>query len=448
MNVRIIFLLLSIVTVFPVFSKTIKERFYDNLMAQRYNAADSLLKVWQAENPDDAELIAARFNYYLNKSRQEMIVLTSDTTATTGYTFADSTGTKAGAITSEVCWDNDLFDDAVNEIESGIKRFPRRLDFRFGLAKAFEMRDLYDREADVLVKVLDECRKPGTEWLWIENIAIPSEDLIRDSMFDYFTVLFRNNADKQLQSLCRKYLEVFNDDIRVLNILGGSLFATSQLHEALEAFEKARTLAPDDGLIICNIGTMYTLCGKKDKAKEVYHAIIDNPRCDAESQQIAKEALQALDKPLRRISPYELAHQWLSVVVADITPEQGEILASPYYLNHIMLNDDGMESPFTYDQISVEKIVDGDKAVYVWRFPEPQNDRDALYIAFFEVGNGYRAYAICKGKHVDWEISTSNKKTRQTYGDVDRPESAAQCVEILKSRGAYTGKITPSKFFK
>lgn len=445
------FILFAVVgfMVLPVVSQTPEEEFYQLLSDKKYSAADSVLTSWTATNPKDAELIPARFNYYLNKSRDEIVVLYEDSIVPGGYVLNDSIDNPVGSISSEINWDDNLYNKAIEEIEAGIKAYPERLDFRFGLAKALEMRELYDKEELVLSDVLSRCSEPGALWRWTDNEIVTDKNMIPDTILDYCSVMFNANADEQLQSLCKKYLEVFPDDFKIMNLLGGSYTSTGHVKEALSTFEKAMNISPNDPILMLNIAYVYVQTGDIEKAKKIYQQVSDNPHSNVKQREYATEAFIELttEKPKVNITHYQLFHQWLSVACNNLTKEQAENLASPYYFNTFLLAQRSLKSPFEDKDITVETIKDGNHTVYVWKFPEPKKNREALYMAFFEVDNHIKAYAICKGDLVDWEISTSNETSRQTYGSVERPKTAKQCVEILKARGAYSGKISPGEFF-
>ncbi len=165
----------------------------------------------------------------------------------------------------------------------------------------------------------------------------------------------------------------------------------------------------------------------------------------AKGQNVEKDSVDWIDQSLEKlpvVSPYFLQHQYLSVVAPDIDEHDGYILESPEILNSISANGNGFQSPFSDSEIEVSVIEDEGKRIYVWHFPEPQYLREAVYMAFIPVDGCYEAYAISIGQLVDWEISTSTESARSTFGRVKKPESAKECVELLKKRGAYTGKIT------
>ncbi len=148
------------------------------------------------------------------------------------------------------------------------------------------------------------------------------------------------------------------------------------------------------------------------------------------------------------VSPYYFQHQFLSVIAPDIADVDGYILETPEVLNEYSPIGNGFRSPFKNEDIKIDVIEDEGKKVYIWRFPEPEYLREALYMGFFPVNGHYEAVAICIGRSVDWEISKSQERYRSTYGRVRKPSSAQECFELLKERGAYTDTISPSEFFQ
>lgn len=148
------------------------------------------------------------------------------------------------------------------------------------------------------------------------------------------------------------------------------------------------------------------------------------------------------------VTPYYFQHQYLSVVTPMVDEKDGYIFEAPYILNTLTPVGNGFQSPFGDNDIQVEKIVAEGKDIYVWRFPETKYLREALYMAFVPVDGHYKAFAICIGGMVDWEISTSTETARATYGRVKKPESAQECVDLLVGRGALTGVIRPGDYYQ
>lgn len=78
----------------------------------------------------------------------------------------------------------------------------------------------------------------------------------------------------------------------------------------------------------------------------------------------------------------------------------------------------GFRSPFKDSDITIKEFKVSDKTIYVWRFPESQYLREALYMTFVPKDGHYIAYAISIGLYVDWELSTSTESSRQVFGRI------------------------------
>lgn len=289
---RFILSCLVFIVAVGVSAQSLSDKFYESLMNKEYESADSLLAQWRDNAPSDPELFAARFNYFLNMSRNEMMVITGDTVARNeSLVLQDSTGAVAGLIASEVTWDNRLFSKAIATIDEGINKHPRRLDFRFGKAKAFEMRGLFDQELAVLDDVIDCSADTSCKWTWTGNEPLDSHNIIPDAIFDYCVVFYNNEANEELKKLCSKYTQTIRPDVRILNIWAATCFDEGNYPDALNIFMQAHEADPDDMLILCNIAYLYLQMGDRDKAAQTYRQVIDNPNADPDSRAIAQEML-------------------------------------------------------------------------------------------------------------------------------------------------------------
>ena len=161
---------------------------------------------------------------------------------------------------------------------------------------------------------------------------------------------------------------------------------------------------------------------------------------DPSTDSIMADLKSKTDMPT--VSPYFLVHQYLSVIVEQISEDDGEILSSPEILNTFSTNGNGFLSPFRDEDIKVTEVTREGKKIYVWQFPEPKYLREALYVAFIPIDGHYKAFAISIGQLVDWEISTSNEYSRSVRGRVKRPENAQECVDLLIERDALSGEVT------
>src|SRR5690349_6446810 len=93
----------------------------------------TLLAKWNNTHPEDPEMFVAHFNYYLHKSRQEVIGLGTEPGKGDNLTLLkQNTKEPAGYMYNQVVYDDSLFQLAQYYIQQGIERNPNRLDMHFG----------------------------------------------------------------------------------------------------------------------------------------------------------------------------------------------------------------------------------------------------------------------------------------------------------------------------
>ena len=91
-----------------------------------------VLTKWKSENPNDAELYTSYFNYHFMKSRQEILVMSTNEPNGENLVLKDSLNQTAGFLGSEIHYDQTEFNKGLNIIDKGIELYPDRLDMRFG----------------------------------------------------------------------------------------------------------------------------------------------------------------------------------------------------------------------------------------------------------------------------------------------------------------------------
>ena len=336
-----------------------------------------------------------------------------------------------------------------DSIESQIKEEPDRLELRFILATAAIDNADTTKLAETINGMLDYARDSNFNWSLSGKKLTPEEakSETQDSAYEFLSILYGMNYYNILD-VCDRFLEVFPRQLYVLTMKGAIAGNRHDNAGAIKIFEEIDSLYPGEPTVMLNLAGVYYLTGQEGKAAEMYEKVIADTKSDDEQRQQATEFLSDIRKPKRDMTPYYFVHQWLSVIAPEITYEDGEMLSSPDFLNSVAPLSGGYRSPFSNDDINVEAVdIDG-KTVYVWKLPEPKEPRDALYVAFFPIDGHYKAYAICIGNIVDWEISTSTETSRSTFGRVKRPESAKECAELLKDRGAFSGDITMGEYIQ
>ena len=174
-------------------------------------------------------------------------------------------------------------------------------------------------------------------------------------------------------------------------------------------------------------------------------AISMNGFAEADSPS-AEQTLDISSLPV--VNPYFFQHQYLSVIAPQIEESDTLLLATATPLNSDFTIMNGFRSPFKDSDITIKEFKVSDKTIYVWRFPESQYLREALYMTFVPKDGHYIAYAISIGLYVDWELSTSTESSRQVFGRIKKPESAKECLDLMLERGILKEDITRSELFQ
>lgn len=338
-----------------------------------------------------------------------------------------------------------------DSLETLIKESPERLELRFMLASKAAKSGDNAKIGGVVKDILQHAGETDFDWT-LEGVKLSpdsSRTETKQSAYSYMIHLYQGGY-RDVLPLCDEYLNLFAGDAQGLTLKGIILGNKGNLDGALECFKEAEKQDPFNPELLLNLANLYAAVGDKTEAMKYCNIIIADSSIPADLRDVAAEIQKGLDDSgeLQEVSPYYLVHQWLSVIAPVVTAENIELLESPGLLNTRLAAQNGIKSPFSDADIEVTEIDADGKRVFVWKFPEPKGEREALYTAFIPVDGVYTAYSICRGRDVDWELSTSDESKRNTFGRIKRPESAAECVELLKERGAFSGDIKPGEFIQ
>lgn len=415
--------------------------------------ADSVLQLWEKSSPDDPELHVARFNYYFNKAHHEEIYIDGGEASEGEWVVTGSDSTTVGRLGSRRVCNYSLYDLAIREIDRGILALPNRLDLRFGKASAGVMANNASDVYDAVLGILCQTEENGS-WSFKDNLLSPDSArvIIADACYEYACGLwdeFANSGDSgYIDSIAGKYLSVFPEDIRMLNLIGVVRLHKDDYAGALKYLEEASRIRPDDDLVKLNIAIVSSETGDSVRAVDIFRELKDKAGVEDEIRAQATEFYDMLTTPLQVVTPYQFCFQWLAGFgyMVKVGSDEESVLASPEFINTVSLRRRGLRIPFKDSDISVEVVEIDGKKVFVWKFPEPKEAPLPLYEAFVPVGDSYVPYMLEKSVFVDWMLGTSNKKAHSSFGEAPRPKDAADFVRILKERGAFEGKITPGAF--
>lgn len=218
---------------------------YENLVKRvGYSGVgvETMLDRWGKAFPDDADMLVAKFNYYLEKSVSSEIVK-KDADRFLGekpaLVLKDSLGNDVNYF-EEVFYDDELYAQASQAIDRAIKLCPDRLDLRFGKITsliAYE-KESPDMTSVVLSGLIDYNGTMHPTWKVGDEVA--EKDTFESGVQEYCAALYTIGSPASL--------EVF----RTLS-------------------EKMLKYSPNSTLFLGNIGTYYLIAKKDNKTASKYY---------------------------------------------------------------------------------------------------------------------------------------------------------------------------------
>ncbi|MCU0240215.1 MAG: hypothetical protein MUC29_12305 [Pyrinomonadaceae bacterium] len=256
---RKIFLLVTFIFCFSqiIFSQNYNQQFKE-LSAKKNTEAEQLklLQTWEKANSNDSELYVAYFNYYIRKSRSEVLSISPN-----------ASGLSLGG---QITYEEKGLKLALDYINKGIEKFPNRLDMRFGKTYLLGENQDYKAFTDEIVKTIDYSNVNKNQWLWMENKAVENpQKFMLDSIQDYVVQLFDAGDEyaNNIKIVAETVLKHYPNSVENLSNLAIYHLIKDEFDKALVPLLKAEKLAPQDVIVLNNIAMCYR--GLKDKPNTV-----------------------------------------------------------------------------------------------------------------------------------------------------------------------------------
>jgi tetratricopeptide (TPR) repeat protein len=263
----IILLVLAILFVLNSFGQNYNKQFNElfdkpNTEIEQFK----LLQTWEKAIPNDAELFVAFYNFYVNKSRHEVVALSRE----------DGVNYLAGKTT----FDEKFFKQALEYINKGIEKFPNRLDMRFGKTYLLGQNQQYKDFTDEILKTVDYSNVNKNQWLWMENKPVENpQKFMLGAVQDYVVQLFDSGVENDdhtnyIKSIAEDVLKYYPNSVENLSNLSIYYLFKDDFDNALIHLLKAEKLAPQDTIVLNNIANCYAGKGDKSTAIKYYNLVI------------------------------------------------------------------------------------------------------------------------------------------------------------------------------
>ncbi|PZD78782.1 tetratricopeptide repeat protein [Mesonia sp. K7] len=284
-------------------SQTVMSQNYQTEFQEYFQANDTInqlkiLEKWQSKNPKDAELYTSFFNYYIKKSRQEVLTFTNEEPNGDGFVLKDSLNQTAGFLGNQIYYNQRELKKGFDKIDKGIELYPNRLDMRFG--KIYALGEITDwtNFTKEIIKTIEFSAKNNNLWTWTNHEKYDGgEKEFLLSIQSYQIQLYNTGNDdllKNMRAIANKVLEYYPNHIESLSNISITYLLTGEYDKGIESLLKAVKINPKDFIVLSNIAYAYKLKGNKEKAIEYYEKTYEYG--DEQAKQYAKQQLAQLKK--------------------------------------------------------------------------------------------------------------------------------------------------------
>ena len=271
-----------------------KKLFIENDTAQ----IKSLLAEWEKADPNDPELYTSCINFYFSSSKKEVVSLDQQQSNKESFQITDSAGKVVGYIRSDIGYDPDKISKAVKYANTGIEKFPDRLDIRFGKCYLLQQIGDFASFTNEVIRAVDYSTVNKNNWLWSENKKQEDgEKFFLETIQAYLRELYDTENDDLLPNMIQigdATLKNYPGNIEILSTTSVALLLTKQYDKAIGYLKQAEQLNPKDFIVLNNIAQGYKLKGDKVNAIKYYK--LTEKYGDEQARQQARQNIKELEQ--------------------------------------------------------------------------------------------------------------------------------------------------------
>ena len=253
---------------------------------ENYRAANDsiaqleVLSKWEKENPNDAELYTSYLNFYFTEATKEVVAIEPEPSSKESLEIYDSINNIKAYINNKIIYDDAFINKGFEYINIGIKKFPNRLDMRFGKIHVYSKINYWQDYTNEILKAIDHSHEINNLWTWTNNEKPDSaEEFFLNTVQDYVVQLYKLNDDKLIplmRSISEKVLLYYPNNIKNLSNLAATYLLGGENDKAIELLLRVENINPKDFIVLSNIAHGYKLKGEIEKSIEYYEKTIEH----------------------------------------------------------------------------------------------------------------------------------------------------------------------------
>ena len=302
MNRLITFLLFGLILLSnKVNGQTFKVQFNDLISKKDTVGQQQLLEKWEKADNNDPELFVACFNFYVIKSKKEIVTLGQNPKGKDVLQIMDQDTTKKEPVAfmyGDTYYKSNLLSKGFDWISKGIKKYPNRLDMRFGKIYMFGQLKDYEKFTTEIINTVDYSNQNKNKWTWADSKPLDDpKEFMLSSIQSYQLQLYNTENDNLLENMKRiaeTILKYYPDHVESLSNISIVFMLQKQYDKALESLLKAEIINPKDYIVLSNIAQAYKL--KEDNKNAIKYYELTIKFGDEQAKKYAQGQIDKLKK--------------------------------------------------------------------------------------------------------------------------------------------------------
>ncbi len=253
-----------------------RETYLKLLDEGKFTDLEQHLIKWQRVDGKDPEVHIAWFNYFINRKLKTGMAIDKsiDTTKPHMIITDPESGKVVGYLGDKVYYDYEDVMSAIGHLDTGISFASNRLDMYFGKIHILGAIGEFDKQAAVVLHILELAAKNRHQWSWSQNKPLPDgKQFLLDNVQHYHESWFERQTKASMAAILAvssRQIALFPEEMTGYNVLSYYYNIQNRKDEAMNVLLKAHSVKKDDYIIIGNIGMLYEELKDKANARKFY----------------------------------------------------------------------------------------------------------------------------------------------------------------------------------